>query len=73
MTSVLGRMATYSGKEISWDEAMKSEVSDTMVKGIDQVSWEEAIKLTPPSVPGSDGMYALAVPGKTDVLKARKA
>ena len=36
-----------------------------MVKGIDQVSWEEAIKLTPPSVPGSDGMYKLPVPGKT--------
>lgn len=73
MTSVLGRMATYSGKEISWDAAMKSEVSDTMVKGIDQVPWAEAIKLTPNSVPGSDGMYPIAIPGKTDVLKARKA
>ena len=73
MTSVLGRMATYSGKEITWEAAMKSEVSDTMVKGIDQVPWAEAIKLTPNSVPGSDGMYQIAIPGKTDVLKARKA
>ncbi|MBM3870368.1 MAG: Gfo/Idh/MocA family oxidoreductase [Verrucomicrobia bacterium] len=73
MTAVLGRMATYSGKEISWDDALKSEVSDTMVKNIDKVSWEEAIKLTPPTVPGPDGMYSLPVPGKTDVLKARKA
>ena len=64
MTSVLGRMATYSGKEITWDEAMKSNL-DTMVKGIDQVPWEEAIKLAPPSLPGPDGMYQLAVPGKT--------
>jgi len=44
-----------------------------MVKGIDQVPWAEAIKLTPNSVPGSDGMYQIAIPGKTDVLKARKA
>ncbi|KAF0179652.1 MAG: hypothetical protein FD161_1269 [Limisphaerales bacterium] len=64
MTSVLGRMATYSGKEITWDKALESNL-DTMVKGIDQVPWEQAIRLTPPSVPGSDGMYKLAVPGKT--------
>ena len=64
MTSVLGRMATYSGKEITWEDALKSNL-DTMVKGIDQVPWEEAIKLAPPSLPGPDGMYQLAVPGKT--------
>ncbi|MEQ2009671.1 MAG: Gfo/Idh/MocA family oxidoreductase [Limisphaerales bacterium] len=73
MTSVLGRMATYSGKDISWEEALNSEVSDTMVKRIDQVPWAEAIKLTPNSVPGPDGMYPIAIPGKTDVLRARKA
>ena len=64
MTSVLGRMATYSGKEITWDKALESNL-DTMVKGIDQVPWAEAIKLAPPSVPGPDGMYPLPVPGKT--------
>lgn len=67
MTAVLGRMATYSGKEIEWDAAIKSEKS-TMVENIDKVSWEEAIKLTPPSVPGPDGMYKLPVPGKTVVI-----
>ncbi|MBI3875117.1 MAG: Gfo/Idh/MocA family oxidoreductase [Verrucomicrobia bacterium] len=72
MTSVFGRMATYSGKEITWDAAVNADV-ETMVKGIDQVSWEEAIKLAPPSLPGEDGMYQLPVPGKTDVLHSKKS
>ena len=67
MTSVLGRMATYSGKEISWDDAIKGS-QDTMVKDIDKVSFAEALKLDPPSKPGPDGMYQLPVPGKTKVL-----
>ncbi len=72
MTSVFGRMATYSGKEITWDAAVNADV-ETMVKGIENVSWDEAIKLTPPSLPGEDGMYQLPVPGKTDVLHSKKS
>ena len=68
MTSVLGRMATYSGKDISWDDAVKSTLSDTMVKDIDKVSFAEALQLAPPSKPGPDGMYQIAVPGKTKVV-----
>jgi predicted dehydrogenase len=67
MTSVLGRMATYSGKEIEWDDAVNSNI-DTMVKGIDQGSFEDALKLEPLSKPGPDGMYQLPVPGKTKVI-----
>jgi len=67
MTAVFGRMATYSGKEISWDEAINSKM-DTMVKGIADVSFEEALKLDPPSKPGPDGLYQLPVPGRTVVL-----
>ncbi len=67
LTSVLGRMSTYSGKEVTWEQAVNSKL-DTMVKNIANVSWEEAIKLTPPSVPGPDGMYPLPVPGKTAVI-----
>jgi hypothetical protein len=29
MTSILGRMATYSGKEIAWEDAINSNI-DTM-------------------------------------------
>jgi myo-inositol 2-dehydrogenase/D-chiro-inositol 1-dehydrogenase len=66
-TAVFGRMASYSGKEIEWDAAVNSKI-ETMVKGIDQVPFEEALKLDPPSLPGPDGMYQLPVPGKTVVI-----
>ncbi len=67
MTAVFGRMATYSGKEINWDDAVNSKI-DTMVKDIDKVSFAEAMKLTPPTKPGEGGLYQLPVPGKTVVI-----
>ncbi|MSR66619.1 MAG: twin-arginine translocation signal domain-containing protein [Pedosphaera sp.] len=62
MTAVFGRMATYSGKEITWDDAIKSNI-DTMVKDIDKVSFADALNLEPQSRPGADGLYKLSVPG----------
>jgi hypothetical protein len=59
MTAILGRMATYSGKLIEWDDAINSQV-DVMPK---EFSWEAL----PQSLPGPDGMYARAVPGKSVV------
>jgi myo-inositol 2-dehydrogenase/D-chiro-inositol 1-dehydrogenase len=57
MSSVLGRMCTYSGKMIEWDEAIKSQI-DLMPKVF---AWD-----APPLVlPDSDGRYPIAVPGKT--------
>ncbi|MBM3877580.1 MAG: Gfo/Idh/MocA family oxidoreductase [Verrucomicrobia bacterium] len=71
MTAVLGRMATYSGKEITWDAAVASDI-DTMVPGIDKVSFADALKLNPPTMPLPEGGYPLPVPGRTDVLRAPK-
>jgi len=68
MTAVLGRMATYSGKEIEWDAAVNSPL-DTMVKGIDQVPFEEALNMKPPSEPDQYGWYPIPAPGKTDPIK----
>ncbi|HMJ90138.1 MAG TPA: Gfo/Idh/MocA family oxidoreductase [Candidatus Acidoferrum sp.] len=68
MTSVFGRMATYSGKEIEWDKAIASP-QDTMVKGIENVPFEEALKMEPPSKPDEYGWYDIAAPGKTDPIK----
>ncbi len=68
MTSVLGRMATYSGKEITWEQAINSQV-DTMVANIDKVSFEEAMQLMPKSLPDPEtGLYKLAIPGVTTVI-----
>ena len=60
MTSILGRISTYSGKVINWDDAINSKIS-VMPKTF---AWEA----TPPTLPGVDGMYAHAVPGKTVVV-----
>jgi hypothetical protein len=50
-------MATYSGKEISWEQALNSQI-DTMPKVL---SWDAA----PPTLPDSEGHYPVAVPGVT--------
>ncbi len=57
MTSILGRMATYSGQLVEWDKAMNSGISIMPT----QFDWSA----TPPLVPDANGMYACAIPGKT--------
>jgi myo-inositol 2-dehydrogenase / D-chiro-inositol 1-dehydrogenase len=59
MTAILGRLATYSGKIVKWDEAMNSDRQLT----IDPESWDAK----PPVVPSSDGSYPIPVPGVTKV------
>ncbi|MEL6673192.1 MAG: Gfo/Idh/MocA family oxidoreductase [Bacteroidota bacterium] len=60
MTSLLGRMATYSGQEVSWDEAINSEIS-LMPKTL---AWDA----DPPIMPNKDGSYPVAIPGVTKVI-----
>lgn len=62
MTSILGRMCTYSGKEITWDDAINSEV---VVSPIDKFT---SMTDTPPVVPNEDMTYNIPMPGKTKVL-----
>jgi myo-inositol 2-dehydrogenase / D-chiro-inositol 1-dehydrogenase len=57
MTAILGRMATYSGKCVKWDEAMNSQLS----LAPKEMSWGAAM----PVKPGPDGCYACATPGVT--------
>lgn len=60
MTAILGRMATYSGKLVKWDEAVKSSLSYQP----EQLGW----KAEPKSKPGPDGIYPCATPGVTKAL-----
>ncbi|MDF9797266.1 myo-inositol 2-dehydrogenase/D-chiro-inositol 1-dehydrogenase [Catalinimonas alkaloidigena] len=60
MTSLLGRMATYSGKVVTWDEALNSNMS--------LMPQKFSFDATPPVVPGADGKYPVPVPGKTKVI-----
>ncbi len=60
MTAILGRMATYSGQLVTWDDAIRSERS----LGPDVLTWDA----TPKDLPGPDGFYPVARPGETKVL-----
>ncbi len=57
MTALMGRMATYSGKQVKWDDAMNSQI-DLFP---DKLAWDAM----PKSLPNKDGLYEVAVPGKT--------
>ena len=57
MTAILGRMATYSGKIVTWEEAMKSDLDLTPEK----LAFDAETKVKP----GEDGCYACAMPGIT--------
>ncbi len=60
MTAILGRLATYSGKVVTWDEAFHSE----KVLTTDAESWDSPA----PIKALSDGSYRVAIPGVTKVL-----
>jgi myo-inositol 2-dehydrogenase/D-chiro-inositol 1-dehydrogenase len=57
LTAILGRMATYSGQLVTWDDAVKS----TLSYAPDRIAWDVA----PKTKPGKDGVYGCAVPGVT--------
>jgi len=60
MTSILGRMATYSGKVIDWDDAIKSDINYFP----ERLAWDA----NPKSMHNADGYYQLPVPGSTNVV-----
>ena len=55
-TSVLGRLATYSGQEVKWDEAVSSNFSI--------LPEEFDFNGVAPVQPGEDGNYEIAIPGQ---------
>ena len=60
MTAILGRMATYCGERLKWDDALNSNIS-IMPK-------EYSFEATPPVLPDKEGNYARALPGITKVV-----
>jgi predicted dehydrogenase len=57
MTAILGRMATYSGKMIDWEDAINSKIDLFPEK----LAWDA----NPKPMPDENGLYKLPVPGKT--------
>ncbi|MBM3971160.1 MAG: Gfo/Idh/MocA family oxidoreductase [Planctomycetes bacterium] len=60
LTAVLGRMVVYSGKEVTWEEALNSNL-DTMPKNL---SWDA----DPPTKPNANFEYAIPTPGITKAV-----
>ncbi|MGJ8696099.1 MAG: Gfo/Idh/MocA family protein [Verrucomicrobiaceae bacterium] len=60
MTAILGRMATYSGKELSYDDALASKISIMP----ERYAWDA----DPGPKPGPDGLYPAPVPGQHQVV-----
>jgi len=59
MTAILGRMATYSGQIVNWDDALASEL-DLSPETYD-------FNAPPPILPLESGFYPVPVPGETKV------
>jgi len=60
MTAILGRMATYTGQVITWDEAMKSQ--ENLLPEKLTLDAEAPVK------PDKDGNYPIPMPGKTKFI-----
>ena len=60
LTALMGRMATYSGQIVTWDEAMNSD--------LDLSPATYAFDAEPPILPLPSGYYPVPVPGETKVM-----
>ena len=60
MLAILAQMVCYTGKEITWEEAMQSTLDFTQP--------EYSFDAEPPVTPDADGNYATAMPGLTPVV-----
>ena len=63
MTGILGRMAAESGQEISWDEALRSQLE--LAPGLETIT---SLDQPAPVLPDAQGRYPIAMPGVTKVL-----
>ena len=66
LSAIMGRMATYSGKMITWEEALNSEIQ--LVPDEADLAFDKM----PPVYPDENGNYPIPVPGQFEVLKAAK-
>lgn len=57
LMGIMGRMATYTGQVITWEQALNSQ--EVLVP--DVIDWD----IEPPVKPDADGWYPVAIPGTT--------
>ena len=58
MTAIMGRMATYSGKELHWKDVIESNITLCDVDNLNDFDDPAPVQ------PDSDGNYPIAIPGK---------
>ena len=63
LTAIMGRMACESGRALTLDEALASNVE--LAPGLEQIA---SLDSTAPVTPATDGRYPIAMPGQTQVL-----
>lgn len=59
MSAIMGRMATYSGQVVTWDDAMNSD----KILVPDDLDWD----VNPPVMPDEYGNYPVPVPGVYEI------
>lgn len=59
LTAIMGRMATYSGKKVTWNQALSSNLSLADIETL------HTLDSLAPVQPTASGLYEIAVPGKT--------
>ncbi|MBQ12742.1 MAG: dehydrogenase [Planctomyces sp.] len=60
LTAILGRVAVYGGKPVTWDKVLNSKIS--LVP--QELAWND----NPPTMPDELGAYPIPVPGVTQVV-----
>jgi myo-inositol 2-dehydrogenase / D-chiro-inositol 1-dehydrogenase len=61
LTTVLGQLAVYTGRQITWEEGLQSKFAFPP-------QGEIRMDMEPPVKPGADGIYPVAIPGTTKLI-----
>ena len=62
LTAILGRMAAYSGKEVTWEQALNSK--RILAPEVEELTWDTM----PKSVPMANGLYPIPTPGEYEIF-----
>jgi len=61
MVAVLGQIVCYTGRQLGWKKAAAADFAFPPSGEID-------FNTPPPVLPGPDGQYPIAIPGKTKLI-----
>ncbi|MCL4190616.1 MAG: gfo/Idh/MocA family oxidoreductase, partial [Thermoguttaceae bacterium] len=62
LVGILGRMAAESGKEVTWEQALNSNLE--LAPNLEKLTWDAAA----PVMPDAEGKYPIAMPGFTEAV-----